>query len=366
MLLFYFQTLFLQKKVKEKRPLIQIAILLDTSSSMDGLIGQAKAQLWKIVNEMATGKRNGKAPDIQVAIFEYGNDRLSSQEGFIRQVLPLTTDLDKVSEELFALKTYGGYEFCGRVIQEATQQLTWSKSNKDFKAIFIAGNEAFTQGEVDYKKACKEAVSRGIVVNTIFCGPYQTGVNTKWRDGAVLADGSYMNIDQNRKVVHIAAPQDKLIVKLNVEINKTYIAYGRKGQASKARQVKQDMNAKKTSGSSYIQRAIVKSSRNYNNSSWDLVDAKKEGKVKVEDMKKEQLPEVMRKMKPEERKKYIEKLAQKRKKLQKQIQELNIARKKYVAEQRRKMSEKGKETLDSAMIKAIKKQAAKRGFKYKK
>jgi predicted secreted protein len=32
--------------------LIQIAILLDASNSMDGLIEQAKTQLWKIVNEL--------------------------------------------------------------------------------------------------------------------------------------------------------------------------------------------------------------------------------------------------------------------------------------------------------------------------
>ena len=38
---------------QENKNLIQMAILLDTSGSMDGLIEQAKAQLWKIVNELA-------------------------------------------------------------------------------------------------------------------------------------------------------------------------------------------------------------------------------------------------------------------------------------------------------------------------
>ena len=32
------------------RPLIQIALLLDTSNSMDGLINQAKSQLWKDIS----------------------------------------------------------------------------------------------------------------------------------------------------------------------------------------------------------------------------------------------------------------------------------------------------------------------------
>src|SRR5438045_3476712 len=36
-----------------EKPKIQMAVLLDTSNSMDGLIGQARTQLWKIVNEFA-------------------------------------------------------------------------------------------------------------------------------------------------------------------------------------------------------------------------------------------------------------------------------------------------------------------------
>lgn len=46
---------------------IQLAILLDTSSSMDGLIDQAKSQLWKIVNELAVSKKNGKSIELFVA-----------------------------------------------------------------------------------------------------------------------------------------------------------------------------------------------------------------------------------------------------------------------------------------------------------
>ena len=43
---------------KKKRSLIEMAILLDTSGSMQGLIEQAKSQLWRIVNEMAAAIRS--------------------------------------------------------------------------------------------------------------------------------------------------------------------------------------------------------------------------------------------------------------------------------------------------------------------
>ena len=96
---------------------IMIALLLDTSNSMDGLIDQAKSQLWKIVNEVAAAKSaDGKQPNIKISLYEYGNDALSSSEGYIRQVSALSEDLDVMSEKLFSLSTNGGNEFCGQVI----------------------------------------------------------------------------------------------------------------------------------------------------------------------------------------------------------------------------------------------------------
>jgi hypothetical protein len=173
----------------ETKPLVQMAILLDTSGSMSGLIDQARTELWSIVNEFILAERDGRRPEVQVALYEYGNSRLSAESGWIRRILPLTTDLDKVSEELFALTTSGGEEYCGWVIRDATEQLAWSTAPDDLKVIFIAGNEPFTQGPVDYRQACKAAIAKGIIVNTIHCGTEREGIDGKWKDGAVLADG---------------------------------------------------------------------------------------------------------------------------------------------------------------------------------
>ena len=346
------------------QPLIQIALLLDTSNSMDGLIDQAKQQLWKIVNEFVTAKREGVAPEFHVALYEYGNDGLSSKEGYIRLVLPLTTNLDKVSEDLFALKTNGGSEFCGHVIDNAVKALAWSGNSNDLKVIFIAGNEPFTQGGVDYKQSCKSAVEKGITINTIFCGDYQQGVNTSWKDGATRGDGSYMHIDQNRKLVHIDAPQDQEITKLNAKLNKTYIPYGARGVAGFEMQAEQDANASRSAPAVASQRAKTKSSRYYSNEAWDLVDAEKDDNFKLEEVKTKDLPKEMQKMTVAERKQYVEKKSKERTDIQKRIQELSKERDKFVAAERMKLSESGDDTLDAAMIKSIKKQAEQKNFKF--
>lgn len=349
---------------KKKDPVVQLAILLDTSGSMSGLIEQAKMQLWKIVNEMATAKRGNRSPLLEVALYEYGKSSIPASKGYIKMLVPLTSDLDRISEELFKLKTNGGSEFCGMVIDKAVKELTWNKSNREYKVIFIAGNEPFTQGSVDYRESCKSAITRGIIVNTIFCGSFQTGVNTNWKNGADVADGSYMNIDHNRKIVHINAPQDKEIIRLGKELNKTYISFGKAGKKMKARQEAQDMNAGSMSPSVMVERSAVKASKQYRNTSWDLVDADKEGTVKVEEIEEEELPAEMKKMSVDEKKDYIKKKSRERSEIQKKIQALKKGREKFVKDKRVEMG-KGK-TLDDAIIEALKKQAEKKKYKFEK
>ena len=111
-----------------KKQTTKVALLLDTSNSMDGLINQAKAQLWEIVNELSHAKCHGETPKLEIALYEYGNDKLSLREGYIHQILQFTSDLDEISERLFSLTTNGGSEFCGQVIQTSLNELDWGKN----------------------------------------------------------------------------------------------------------------------------------------------------------------------------------------------------------------------------------------------
>jgi hypothetical protein len=80
---------------------IQAAILLDVSNSMDGLIDQAKAQLWNMVSTMGKAKCNGATPKIEIALYEYGRTTNNEKAGFVKQLMPFTTDLDSLSQILF-------------------------------------------------------------------------------------------------------------------------------------------------------------------------------------------------------------------------------------------------------------------------
>jgi len=113
-----------------------------------------------------------------------------------------------------------------------------------------------------------------------------------------------------------------------------------------------------------VERQVTKSNAQYVNTSWDLVDAKKEGNLKVEDLKDSELPDEMKTMTVDQRKEYIDKMAKEREELQNKINKLNAERSKYVA---KKMLENSNEnTLDGVMLKAIHEQAVERNYKFEK
>ncbi len=336
----------------EEKPIMQMAILLDTSNSMDGLIQQAKTQLWGIVNELSLREKDRLA-EFQLALYEYGNSSLSEKEGYIRMVVPFTNDIDRVSEALFSLTTNGGQEYCAWAIDSSIEQLAWSNLYSDYKMIFIAGNEPFDQGKIDFKEASLKALSNGIVVHTIHCGTYEGGVGGYWNQGAWIANGSYTVINQDEKSIEMSSPQDDQIIKLNAQLNQTYIPYGKDGNSRQQRQLQEDQNAQRASAEGYIQRAVFKCSPYYRNTSWDLADAWDEEKSILEKLSSEDLPENLQSMTTFEIKEFLTQNKNKREEICQEIVKLYQERQEYL--QKQQPSSK-KDTLKAAMVKALEKQ----------
>jgi hypothetical protein len=345
---------------KKNKQTIKVALLLDTSNSMDGLINQAKAQLWEIVNELSYAKYGIQKPDLEIALYEYGNDHLESSDGFVKQVLAFNSDLDEISEKLFSLTTNGGKEYCGQVISASLKELAWGENNNDLRLIFIAGNEPFTQGKINYKEAISDAKEKDVIINTIFCGNYTQGISEMWKDGANLGGGDYMTINQNKKVIHIITPYDNDIIILNKKLNKTYIYFGNKGAVQYEKQAMQDKNATKFSSSVSVGRAISKSNRFYKNSSWDLIDKSEDEIIDYSEIKRIDLPKDLQKMSDIELKGHVEKLKEERLLIKKRVNQLDKKRRTFIAKKQQKSTKENE--LESVIINAIKKQATKKNY----
>ena len=346
---------------KTANPKIQAAILLDVSGSMDGLIEQAKAQLWNMVNTMGKAKCEGSiTPTIEIALYEYGRSTNDVKAGYVKLINGFISDLDSLSQNLFSLKTNGGDEYCGQVIFSSLNELKWDPSPESYKVIFIAGNEDFLQGSLHYTKACAEAKNKGVIVNTIYCGDKMQGIREHWNLAGECGNGSYTNINQNAKEPEISTPYDSIIYALNDKLNGTYIAYGYGGASYQKKQAYMDEANASMSKSAGLKRIQSKSNAAvYNNAQWDLVDAKdKGGDLALEKIDKKELPDSLKNKTTEELKKIVATKSKERGAVNAEIISLNKLRDTYIAAEKAKnATNNNTATLETEVEKIIKDQA---------
>ncbi|MEO6488476.1 MAG: vWA domain-containing protein [Ferruginibacter sp.] len=339
-------------------PKIQAAILLDVSNSMDGLIEQAKAQLWNMVSVMGKAKCNETTPEIEIALYEYGRTTNDPKQGFVKQISGFTTDLDKLSQQLFNLTTDGGDEYCGQVIYSSLKNLDWDTANSNYKVIFIAGNEDFLQGNLLYTKACSDAKNKGVIVNTIYCGDRVQGIREHWNLNAECGNGSFTNINQDAKIEEIPTPYDSVIFALNDRLNTTYLTFGAHGESAFAAQSNVDKMNYNTNKSAAVKRVEVKGKKElYKNTTWDMVDAAEKDRSFADKVDMRSLPDSLKNKSRKEIKQLIDTKTIERAEVQKDIEEVTTKRQAYIVNEKKKSSTKQTATLESEVEKLIKKQA---------
>jgi hypothetical protein len=342
---------------------IDVVICLDVSGSMDGLIDSAKNKLWDIVNELAKIK---PAPNLRVGLYSYGHNSYDAKIGWIRKDLDLTHDLDMLYQKLFALRTNGGTEYVTRVCRDAVRDLSWSKDHGALKVIFVCGNEPASQDPVvKLKEAADFAISRGVVINPIYCGNPDDGDARDWREFAALCGGRFASIDQNKSRVAIATPFDKPLAELGVKLNGTYVYYGKGGDEKAAGQKRVTQLSAAQGAPVAANRTTSQNSALYQgkNSAWDLVDKlKADPKLDITKLPDSELCEDLRKLKPAERVEYVKDMAAKREQLQKEISDLDAKRRAFIAEEMKRNPRPADRAFDAAINEALRTQAATKGI----
>ncbi len=353
---------------------IDLVLCLDTSNSMDGLIESAKRKLWDIVNTLGEAS---PTPMLRVALLSYGNKDYDPRNGWVRLEQNLTTNLDDISTKLFALRTHGGTEYVGRVSRDALARLHWSENPRALKLMFVCGNESVVQDpDVNLEKLAKRAKKARVVINTIYCGSKVDNIAPGWNVFAQQAGGKGLCIDQDAAVREkgIFTPQDDKLLGLNRKLNETYLDYGgmRPSRLIRSAAVQQrvvDEYAIKANVQTAIARIRTKASAHYRNAEWDLVDRMaKDPEFKLEQLKGNQIPKVLRELPKEKWGDYVQNKAKEREKIKKQIVELSKERAEYLRKQGRKQPNQQtdpEQAFDVAIREVLIEQCKAGGFKLK-
>ncbi len=337
---------------------IDVAIALDTSGSMKSLTDAARLKLWEIVQELTLME---PAPTLRVALLSYGR-KDQSQAGWVRLETDLTTDLDLVSERLFALDSEGGAEYVARVMQLALKGLSWTNSDEALKLVFIAGNEPADQDPlVNFRDMSDEARRKGIFVHAIFCGQPEHELAETWKELADRAQGQFASIDHRSGTVVVESPVDAELGALSAAINETFLPLGEEGVKRQEGVLQQDANAQKLSPAAAASRALVKASPLYS-AEWDLVDALAAGKVDLVALQDSELPESLRGMSDTELALYLDEVTFARQALRQRIAELGEQRRRYVVEQMKARGLDDARAFDTAVRRALRERLAEKGW----
>jgi Mg-chelatase subunit ChlD len=339
-----------------RKPKVEVVFCLDTTGSMSGLISGAKQKIWAISNQIANGK---PTPDIRIGLVAYRD----KNDDYITKVIPLTDDLDTVHANLQKFEANGGGdgpESVNQALDDAVNKIKWNKDRKVMKIIFLVGDappHMDYPDDVKYPQSCKVAVRKNIIINTILCGS-DNNAEKIWQEIARKSEGAYAKIAQTGGVVAITTPFDKRLSEINRELAGTTVVYGR-AEKRAADKKKAEAAATLPAGPAADRAGYVAKSRRA--AAYDLLDAIKGGKVKLEDLKESELPEELKKLEPKERKEYLDKIAKKRSALTKEALELDKKRNAYI---RKKISEKGKDSFDNQVLEALRKQAKRYKINY--
>jgi tellurite resistance protein len=250
---------------------IQIAFLLDVSGSMEQLILKAKSQFWRLANYLETATKKGKKPTIEFSIIIYG---LDYEKDLCRILTNFNSDLDSVAMNLHDIQIGGGTEYCWTTINIALDRLNWSKQKGDLKLIIIAGNESFSQEQINSKMVIDKAKRMNVVINTIYCSATaQDSISYEWKSAAEQANGNYFSISLNDSLNIKDNSLDKKLSDFNEKLNETYVPFGPTGQRNFYMMILQDNNSKMAGMPFFRERVIFKASDSFKNPTWDLVDA---------------------------------------------------------------------------------------------
>jgi hypothetical protein len=266
-------------------------------------------------------------------------------------------------------------ESVNQALHESVTKISWSKDKKTLKLIFLVGDappHMDYPDDVKYPVTCKLAVKNDIIINTVQCGK-DAQCMKYWKDICQKAEGSYIQIGADGgPVVVVATPFDKDLAKINAELARSTVAYG-----GRARRAETKAKADKVAAlpvPAAAERAGFAGKGGFagggpggavGGADLDLVDGVKSGKVKLKDVKAEDLPEEMQKMTPEQREAHLKKLETKRADLNHKAAELDKKRSEYII---KKQAEDGKnaarDSFDNQVLTILQRQARRHDIRY--
>jgi len=345
---------------------IEVVFILDTTSSMSGLIEAAKEKIWSIATTMASAEQT---PDIRMGLVAF-RDRGDS---YVTRVLDLSQDLDSMYASLMDFRAQGGGdgpESVNQALYEAVNRISWSDDESVYKVAFLIGDappHMDYNNDVKFPVTLEQAKRKGIIVNTIQSGQNHSTVPV-WKTIAQLGEGEYFQVENSGNAVAVVTPFDKKLSALAASLEETRLYYG--DVEAKESQKRKNAATRKLhdelSEAALARRATFNATASGESNllgKGELVDAISSGRVELDDIDKDDMPASLQALAPEEQMEIITDQARRRDKIKSDIRKLSESRSRYI-EQQIAADGDASDSLDEKIYSAVKKQAKHKGLVY--
>lgn len=314
---------------------VELVFVLDTTSSMGGLLEGAKDTIWSMVNDFSS---QTPRPELKVGIVAF-RDR---GDAYVTQVTPLTDDLDAVYTALRSLRPEGGGDGPESVVKglaDAVNQQPWSQEGRVFRSVFVVGDapDKHYQDEPSVESVVAQARGRGIYVNAIQCG---NADNTR-REFAVIAkrgSGTFTAVAQDGAVERVATPMDGRLEQLQRQLSSTALLWGSaEERADNAYKLNGAMAAPSSTQASRLSALSKRGGKLVTSKGrGDLLDDLEEGKVNLDAVNIAELPAELAELPKAARSAEVARRAAERAKLEAEVAAVVAERDKYLADARKK------------------------------
>jgi hypothetical protein len=334
-----------------KAPKIEVVFALDTTGSMSGLIDGAKRKIWSIANYIASAQPK---PELKVGLVAYRD----LGDEYVTRFYDLDDDMDTVFDRLSSFRAAGGGdtpEHVARALHDAVDRASWSQGDDVVKMIYLVGDAPphtdYTDG-FDYHAIARRAAKKNIHLNTILCGN-DADARLAWNEIARAGQGEFASIAQTGGVAMVTTPYDTRLAELNRELAGTALGYG--DGATKMAVHHKVMTATSAPAAIAADRAgWAGVNKTAVGGKGDLVGDLGSGRVRLEAVKTDDLPEEMHGMDAPRRRAYVVQKQEERDKVLHEISDLSRQRNEFLKADAKKAKRGG---FDDEVRKTVEKEA---------
>jgi hypothetical protein len=340
------------------RPSVEVVFVLDTTSSMGGLIEGAKTRIWAIANEIAKGRPGPRVKMGLVAFRDKGDE-------YVVKTFDLSENLDNTYKDLLSLTVGGGGDGPEHVIaglDAAIEKMSWSKDKKTFKVVYVVGDAAPHE---DYPEAPKlsavveKAVRLGLIVNTVQCG--SDGSTTEaFTRVARLGEGRFLPSPHDGGMVATATPFDERLGALSARLEGTSLAFGSGRKEAREAGLLAASVRGMAAPAAAAERAEFKSRMGFAASS-DLIAAVENETVALKDVKADDLPDELRGLDAGKRQAKLDEISAERRKVKAELDGVASQRAAWLKKQ---AGSRRADSFDARLVDALKAQAKAKGIVY--